>query len=317
MFSSGVVLLLSLVVLVATARWTIRLLTQVATSFGLSDFSVAFVILAVATSLPELFVAISSARQAAGDIVLAVALGSNIVNMTLIVGLAAIVSSGISTAGLHLRRDIIVGGAITMLPILFLLNGVISRLEGVLLLLVFAAYIYSLYRNGGRYVPPRVPRRILRGVFNLGLVFALLAVVVVSADYTVRSSTDIALVFGIPSFLIGLFVLAFGTSLPELTTTLQSALLRKPAMALGNIIGSNVADSALIIGVASLIKPLQVSLTSSLLLTAIGVFISLVLLGYFALSRERLSLPEGILLLLFFLIFGMTILLTSVPSVFI
>lgn len=308
-----ITLTLALAALVLCGRFLIRLLSNVTTAFGLSEFSVAFIFLAVATSLPELFVAIASAQQHAGDIVIAVALGSNVVNMTLIIGAAALLSAGIPTTGLNLRRDIFIGSGITLLPILFLLNGIISRFEGVLLLLAFSYYMYLLYRDRNTFNGAAAPRRILRGVASIFGILLLVGVLLVASNATVDSSVQLATAVGIPTFLIGLFLLAIGTSLPELTTTFSSALQRRPAMALGGILGSNVADSALIIGIASLVRPLEVTVNLPLVTTAAFVVIALVILGDFAFTRQRISIAEGLWLLFAFAMFTGTMLIVSVP----
>ena len=305
---------IALAALVLSGRWIVKLLLNITAAFGISEFSVAFIFLAVATSIPELFVSIASAQASAGDLVIAIALGSNVVNMTLIVGLATIVSFGISTQGLNLRRDIGLGMIITLLPVLFLLNGVISRFESSILLASFVLYMYLLYRDQKSILSNAVPRRIMRGVVSMLLMLVLVAVLIFASEHIVESSVTIATLLGIPSFLIGLFLLAGGTSLPELTTTLQSALQKKPTLALGNILGSNVADAALIVGIASMVKPLEVTLNPSLIITALSAVIALGSLGYFAFSRQKISFSEGLLLLLGFVIFSIVMLLISVPE---
>ncbi|MEX0650260.1 MAG: sodium:calcium antiporter [Candidatus Andersenbacteria bacterium] len=309
-----ITLLGSLAVLVITSRYAIRLLTNVTTALGISEFTVAFIILAVATSVPELSLSILSALDNAGELVLATALGSNVINMTLIIGTAAIVSLGISTSGLKLGRDLLFGGVTTTMPILFLINGVISRLEGGILITAFCIYMLLLYRDQQAFSTKRTPRHILKGAGSLLLAILLLGVIVYAADRTVGSSVELARILGLPTFLIGIFLLALGTSLPEFTTTVQSALLRKPTMALGNILGSNVTDSALIIGIASVIRPIHVPINPSLLTTVLFILLSLILLGYFATTRKKISMSEGLVLLLVFIMFIITTLLVAPAS---
>lgn len=297
-------LLLALTALIFTGRQLVKSLLIVTRSFGIPEFSVGFVLLAVSTSLPELFVGIASARQEAANLVLATALGSNIVNMTFIVGLAAILSLGIKTAGVNIRRDLILGGAITMLPILFLSNGAITRFEGILLIVAFCFYIWRIYRDRQVNEKQSFPGNIGKGLRALAVIGLLIIVLLVAAEVTVRTATSLAEQLHLPTFLIGLFVLAFGTSLPELVTTLNAALLRRPQLALGNILGSNVADSGLVVGVAALARPLVTKLSPDLIITAIFVLLSLLIIGWFAFTRRRLSMLEGVGLLLVFVVFG-------------
>jgi len=305
-----IVFSLALITLIVSSRFAIKSLTALTSALGISEFAIAFILLAVATSTPELFVSISSSLADAGSLVIATALGSNVINMTLIIGLAAFLSAGISTDGLYIRRDVLLGGVITMLPIIFLFDGEISRLDGAILLLFFAVYVYQLMPRSS--FSNRQSSLSLATAAGHSLVVAILiAVVIVSAHVVVSTAVDITRLTGIPEFMIGIFILAFGTSLPELVTTVGAALMRKPNLALGTILGSNIADSALIIGLASLIRPLQVDLTASIAVAALSVIVSLAFLTWFALSKKRLSTYEGAFLVLLFLVFGVVIATTS------
>lgn len=307
-------LAVALVALVASGRWLVHWLLIVTRAFGIPEFSVGFVLLAVSTSLPEIFVGIASARQGAASLVLATALGSNIVNMTFIVGLAAIVSLGIATAGLNVRRDLLLGGAITMLPILFLLDGMITRPEGGLLLAAFGVYVWRVYRQRRLTEARPVPGNPLKGLRALLAVAGLVVGLLVAAEVTVRMATSLAEQLQLPTFLIGLFVLAFGTSLPELVTTLNAALMRRPGLALGNILGSNVADSGVVVGLAALARPLEVALTPDLVVTGVFVLLSLLIIGWFAHTRRRLSVFEGLGLVGVFVIFSLLLFGVSATS---
>lgn len=313
MMSAVLTLLVALVILIASGRWLVRAVVAAARAFGLSQASMAILLLAVSTSLPELFVSVASAWRGAGDMVIATALGSNVVNMTLIVGLASVLSFGISTQGLNVRRDFIFGGLITILPLIFLLNGVISRLEGGVLLAAFLLYMRRVLveHRGVPFNGQHWPR-LGHGLRQALVALALVGVLIVAAEVTVRAATLLAEQVGLPLFLIGIFVLAFGTSLPELTTTVQAALARRPGLALGNILGSNVADSALIIGLAAVVRPLRVPLDFSIVTTSGFVVLALLLLGWSSYTRRRLTFSEGLLLIGAFVVFGGLLFLLNV-----
>lgn len=305
-------LALALAALLLSGRWLVRAVLAFTQAFGIPEFSIGFILLAVSTSLPEIFIGASSAYHEAAPLVIATALGSNIVNMTFIVGLAAIVSFGISTAGLNVRRDLLLGGTITMLPILFMADGSISRLEGVLLLLAFCFYVWLLYRDRHRQTGNgNLPGNVFAGFRALAAIAVLVVVLLVAAETTVRAATSLAEQFGLPQFLLGLFVLAFGTSLPELVTTVNAAWMRRPGLALGNILGSNVADSGVVVGLAALVRPLVTPFTPDFLVTAVFVLLSLLILWWFARTRARLSATEGLGLILVFVVFGLLLFITS------
>ena len=303
MTTNFVILITSLAALIIFGRLTVRYLSSAARSFNVSEFSIAFILLAVATSMPELFISISSAVSKNSDIIMAVTFGSNIINTTLVIGLAAFLSAGISTAKLNLRRDIILGTAITMMPILFLLDGTLNFSEGFLLLSVFTFYLYLLYQDKEQQVEKiKLPHP------GHGLIYSLITLLFLSglllaARYTVSASASIAESLNIPQFLIGLFVLALGTSLPELTLAIQASLARKPGLALGNIIGTNIANSSFVIALAGIAAPLKISLSAPFISTATFLIIAVITLAVFATSKHRLSTREGLVLLGFFVIF--------------
>ncbi len=301
----------ALTALIVFGRLIVRMIMTIACQLGVSEYAVAFVLLAVATSIPELFIGIASARQHAGELVLATALGSNIINMTLIVGAATVISLGISTSGLNLRRDVLFGGAITVLPIFLLADSVIDRKEGLLLLGLFSLYLALMYRDQHKHhtVADNRHNNIGDVLVNIVILAALVSGLVYASNLTVDSAVSLATAIGIPSFLIGIFVLALSTSLPELTTTLHSALARRPGLALGTILGSNAADSALIIGTAALTQPLRVTINHHLVVTGIFVTIAVILLALFAITKKRISVREGLFLLSTFLSFGLILFL--------
>jgi cation:H+ antiporter len=303
MNSDLVILIISLIILVFSGRQVVHYLSRSARYFGISEFSIAFILLAVATSMPELFISISSAVNQTSDIIMAVTLGSNIFNTTLVIGLAAFLSAGISTADLNLRRDVILGTAVTIMPILFLLDGTLNFPEGFLLLSVFTFYMYLLYRDKEKQ-PKKVKfPHLIHGLVNSFITLIFLVTLLFAADYTVSSSASLAQSLDIPQFFIGLFVLALGTSLPELTLAIQASLARKPGLALGNIIGTNIANSSFVIALAGIASPFKISLSAPLLSTIAFLIIAVITLAIFASSKQRLSTREGLALLGLFVIF--------------
>lgn len=304
-------LVLALFGIAASGRLTIRFLSNITTALGVSEFTVAFVLLAVATSLPETFVAATSALQHANDIIIATVLGSNIINITLVTGLAGFFSGGIKTDQLHLRRDLLLCCLISALPIIFVLNGTISRIESWTLLVIFLLYLAFLAHDQIKYSATRMPRRIVWGVASIFFALGAIAILLYSSSVAVSSSVALAALIGIPSFVIGIFLLAVGTSLPEMVTTIQSNRMGKPALALGNIIGSNITNSTLVLGLAGAISPIRTSLHPSLIVTAAAVIASTLGLTYLATRRGELSVFDSLKLLTAFVMFGAAIALTQ------
>lgn len=308
-------LFLALFALIISGRFTIRLLTYLARAFGISEFTISFIILALATSLPELFIAISSSLQDEGELALSNVFGANIINMTLLIGIATLFAAGISTGQLHLKRDITLGSTIIILPLVMLLNGSISRFEGFILLGAFGLYLYLLVRDQSLYALQQPNKHILRGIGSILLALGMVSTLIIAANLTVQSSISLAELLHIPTFIIGLFVLSFGTTLPELVTTLHAAYNKQPSMVLGIVIGSNITNASLIIGLASVIQPIHLQLTSAHITTMVFVALSVILMGYLAKKQGNLSILDGLTLIGCFLLFGTIIMFSSVPQI--
>jgi cation:H+ antiporter len=306
MLPSPLVFLISLIILVLAGRFVIKYITVAARAFGISEFITAFVLLAIATSMPELFISISSAVMEAGDLVMAVSLGSNVINATLVIGIAAFLSLGISTTTLNIRRDLIIGSIITILPIIFALNGHLSRFEGVILLAAFILYMYLLLITQRKKSNTVLFPHIVQGLISSVLVILFLGILIYSADAVVESAIDIARILNLPQSIIGILLIAMGTSLPEITLAIQASLLRKPGLALGNIIGTNITNSGLVIGIAAIVRPLSITNNISFFITSVFVLIAVLMLSMFAISKKRFSVQEGLTLISVFAIFIIT-----------
>jgi cation:H+ antiporter len=311
MLPSPITFLIALIILVLAGRFVIKYITAAAKAFGVSEFITAFVLLAIATSMPELFISISSAVMGAGDLVMAVVLGSNVINATLVIGLVAFLSLGISTSTLNLRRDIIIGSTITILPIIFALDGKLSYYEGFALVSAFTYYMYLLYQTHIKESNGTLFPHIAQGLLSSALVVAFLSILIYSAGIVVESAIDLARIFSLPQSIIGVLLIAMGTSLPEITLAIQASLRRKPGLALGNVIGTNITNSGLVVGLAAVARPLSININTPFITTSTFVVISILMLGSFAISKKRFSVREGLTLLSLFVFFIITTLLAG------
>lgn len=292
----------ALALLVLSGQWALKLLHRLTVLFGISEFAAAFVLLAVTTSLPEIAVAVSAALREEGELAVATILGSHVVNSTFILGLAAVLVGGLRTKSLDLRRDLVFGTAILLLSTFFTLDGSVLRGEGIALLLAFVWYLSHLRRE--RLRPPAFHRGLhVQDVLALPLFFAVVALLLWSANLAVGAAGTLALALGISPFLLGVFLLAFGTSLPELVTTVIATVRRRPAFALGTMLGTNVTNAALALGVAPVLRQLRFAADEPLLVTAGAAAVAAVLLAYFARSRAALSRREGSILLVLFTLY--------------
>ena len=276
-----------------------------ASRLGLSSLAIGLTVVAFGTSAPELAVSLNAAMNNASDISLGNVIGSNIANIGLILGLSAVISPLVVQAKI-IRMDAPIMITSMLLAVVFLLDNQISRLEGLILATALIAYIAFTFLQA-RKEPELVQEEYLQGIpqsrgrlaIDLGLIFLGLGLLIAGGKLLVMAAVSIALLFGMSEAVIGLTIVALGTSLPELTATLVAARRGYGDIAIGNIIGSNIFNVLGILGITALITPLQ---TGNILWADIICMVLLCLLTYlFLFSRSKVERYEGILLVLLYI----------------
>lgn len=303
-------------VLIKAAEFVIVALRRIAKKTHTGAFAISAIILAIGTSLPELFVGITSAIEKAPNIALGVVLGSNIANIALVTGIIALIVGRINIQGDYLKRDVGLALIAGLLPLALIADGVLGRVDGLILLSAYAAYASSFFK--GRFAEIakehtkesfffRFWKKINHIDFNVtreyGRLFVGLALLLFSGEMIVKNAQMLASSLGVPIFVIGVVVLAIGTSLPELAFSLRSVEDGHPSMFFGNLLGSTIANSTLIVGVASLITPIEVVAFGDY---AVAVFAFVIIFSVFWLfikTKHRLERWEGGVLILLYLIF--------------
>ena len=277
----------------------------IAHQYGLSDFFIGVAILAVGSDLPELVVSINAAiRNLAGqetsDLIIGNALGSCFGQFGLVMGIAGIV--GYLTMP---RAYVFRHGAVLLGGMLYLflagLDGTISRLEGSVLVIAFLIYIYSLFGEEGAVAKMRKNGHHV-GHLTWVLLAAGLLMVIASSEVIVRSAVALAEIWGVKQSFVAIAIIGVGTSLPELSISIAALMRARASMSVGNLVGSNVLDVLLPMGLAAMIHPL--SFASSLLwfdLPALFVLSALVLV--FFIRRRGLQHYEAAALLLFYAVY--------------
>jgi cation:H+ antiporter len=257
-------------------------------------------VVAFCTSSPELSVAIGSALAGKPEISLGDAVGSNVVNVALILALALCISS-IRIPRSSIRRDYSVALFVPVLLGVLGLDGVISRLEGGLLLALFTAWFLAvtLAARRERSACGALPGKVNPTLAGLELVTGL-GFLVGSGHMIVAGARGIAATFGIPDFIIGASVVALGTSAPEFATTIISKLRRHDEIALGGILGSNIFNGLLIVGTAAIICPIRVEQGQVAVALIAGLAATLLT---FPSASGILGRHRGVILLLIYLIY--------------
>ncbi|MFN4158950.1 MAG: calcium/sodium antiporter [Gemmobacter sp.] len=243
---------LGLVLLVAGGDGLVRGASALALRFRVPPLVIGLTIVGFGTSLPELLVSVQAAWKGAGGIALGNVVGSNTANILLILGLSAVVGP-VAAAFAGLRKDLawMMAAALVCLPVLW--DGQVGRLEGLALLAGIAVYVGLAFRQIGIGAAPEVA---VMPALRAGLFIAAgLVGLVAGAKLMVDSATLIARGLGVAEAVIGLTIVAVGTSLPELATSVAAALKGEREIALGNVIGSNVFNILAILGMTAVIAP--------------------------------------------------------------
>jgi cation:H+ antiporter len=291
-------------------------LQELARITRIGKFAITSLLLAFATSVPELVVGITAALEGRPNMALGTVLGSNIADISLVIGGAAVIGGSFSVAGEFLRLDIFSVFLAGVLPLMLLLDNKLSRVDGIILLLVYGIYNFGLLRNkleaGQRR---RGTSHLLRRMWlsqsdnkrlNRWLAWLCLgaAMLVFSADMVVKTGAGLATQLGVPVFLIGLFLVAVGTSLPELSFEIGAVKRRQVGMVLGDLLGSVVANSTLILGLVSLINPIRlVNGLNAYLLASAAFGVMFLLFWLFVKSKKKLERWEGLILIGVYIMF--------------
>jgi len=299
-----IVFLIACLVLVISGNLLVKTLTKIAAFLKLSEFVVGFIIMAFATSIPELFVGITSALAGKSALALGNVIGANIINLTLVVGIAILLGRGIKIESKKTKTDSLYMVFIAALPmILMIIGGSLSRIDGIILLAAFALYagrILKQRRLFKKEVEDGIKRKdiiltTILFVFSLALLF-------LSARFVVGYATLLSVDLALPPIIVGLFIISIGTTLPELTFGSRAVLAGRSEMALGNLIGSVIVNSTLVLGITSIIYPITANI---LLFSVSAIFMVIVafLFATFVESGDRLYIKEGISLILLYIFF--------------
>ena len=270
--------------------------------FGIGPMVAGLTIIAFATSAPELAVSVNAALTNTPGLAVGNVVGSNICNIALILGVTALIRPPRVKEQL-IRRDLLVMVFATVIVPGFLIDGLLSRFEGALLVICLFAYVILTVwqakkktRQAGAVAQktPEVPFAGTSVGINSLVAIGAIAMLVFGSDLFVRGATQIARVIGVAPAVVGLSAAAFGTSLPELTASIIAARHGHPEMATGNVIGSNIFNLLLILGLTAMIRPLK---PGGVTLVDIGVMIFVSLLAVILMvTKTRVERREGALL---------------------
>ena len=293
-----ILLLVGFVMLIKGADVFVDNSSSLAKKFGIPSIVVGLTIVAMGTSAPEFSVSIQSALAGMNDMSIANVVGSNIFNLLVVLGLSSVVNK----LKIDNYKDVITMFIVGLIMLVCSVDGLLNGFDGILLLTVFVGYIFGLIMKAYKEKQKEEIEEKNRPIFIticLGLI-GLIAIVW-GGDLVVNSASVIAQQLGMSENLIGLTVVALGTSLPELVTSIVATKKGEVDIAIGNVVGSNIFNMLLILGSASVINPMSVSYFAFLdLLFVIGAMFIFIILTY---KDKTLSKAKGIPLVLMYVVY--------------
>lgn len=287
-----VLLILGFVLLVKGADFFVEGSSSVARRFKIPSVVVGLTIVAMGTSAPEAAVSVTASLAGNNDIALSNVIGSNIFNLLVVIGACAMLK-GVDTPTDILRRDLPTNIGATALLLLFISNKVISRVEGIILLLCEIVYLIIVVKHALKNrTQDEKDNKVLSPILSVVYIIGGLCAIVIGGDLVVDNASLIAVTFGLSETLVGLTIVAMGTSLPELVTSMVATRRGETGLALGNAVGSSLINTLFILGISASLSPINAS-GEAIIDTSI--LLGITILSYvFARSDAKTLRKEGI-----------------------
>jgi cation:H+ antiporter len=296
------ILVVSLLLIGVLSDRIIRYVLVISKGLGLSEMAAGFVLLSVVTSLPELSVSALAALGGEAGLSIGNVLGSNVANLTIIIGLAVFFSKTIVSLKGESQKELVQFLFISsVIPLFVVQRGTLSPVLGLVLLILFGYFSFVISRKTAKIEPLE---KVKRGDFAIASIKFLVSVglVILLSKFAVDSAVDIADSVGLATSIIGATVIGLGTSLPELATTIQALKKHLFSMALGNIFGSCITNVTLVLGVSSLLSSTSVNVLAVENIM-FYVLLSSLTMWYLVSVNERINRKTALILCLIFFLF--------------
>ena len=299
-----VILIIAMAGLIFGADFIINQSERIALRFNISEFVIGSTLIALGTSLPEMAASMAASLDNKPELAIANAVGSNIINITLVLGVIFIISKPFKPTRDFFAKDSIWALMPILVFLLMSIDGSIGRFDAILLFILMFAYLLFLLEDAKSEEIEPINAELkesfswIKSMALLGLGFLM---VVIGADFAIASASSIAADKGVSEWLIGVVVIAFGTSLPELIVSVSAALKGKIGMAIGNIIGSNLANTTMVIGGAAMVNTLHINLEAYYFDIALMTAATIMLI--YITANKLYSKPAGISLMILLALF--------------
>ena len=289
---------LGLAMLIKGSDLFVEAATRVAKGFGVSEFLIALVLASIATTLPEVTTSATAAYRGFSDIALGNAIRSALANIALILGVSSLIMP-LDVDEIAWKNSLFMIG-VTLYAWFLMRDLLISRVEGFSLILIYVGFLYYLYKKHITFEEAKEgkgnPKKEIAILFASGLI------VVIGARLVVDSAVKIATALGVPKVVIGLTLVSIGTSLPEFANSLTATLKKIPNISVGNVVGANILDILMVIGIAALIRPIKVDHT----IYTFSAPLTLLVMGILAISlrlNNRVGRKTSLVLLVLYAYF--------------
>ena len=300
----SILLVLSLVILWQSSNQVLIRVRRIARAFGVSEVAVTLLALSVLASFPEFLISVLAALKKTSDVSLGTVVGSNIFTLLVVLGLAAVIRP------FHVKMVIEERDSVWMLlssaVILIFVPDGISRWEGIIMVILYFPYIFSVYSRERRERKKASARTVgklkkWKEMFVLvGVAFIMLA----SAEVVLRSGLKMAVLIHIPKLIMGLILMGIGASIPETAIGISSALKKKTDITLGDVYGTNIFTCLFILGVCAIIQPISLSAQVQTFILPFFIFSTIILQLFFS-TGHKIGRVEGIILIIIYLYFAL------------
>lgn len=289
--------IISLAVLVFASDWFIAAAEKIGLSFGISPFVIGVTIVAFGTSLPELATSIAGVYTGASDVVIGNVVGSNITNILLVLGLTAFIGKGIDLNFNVMHNDMPMLFASAFIVYFMIQDLCVTKFEAIILLVLLAVFLINSVKSGKE--EDHVREKIDLKTWGMLLLGGVL--VYFGAKYTLVAMLEISEMAGVSTYILSVTGVALGTSLPEVVVSIAAARRGQHAIAVGNVLGSNIFNSYAVIGIPSLLKTIEIP-EATMDFGAPAMVAVTILFGMVCLSK-KISRWEGMTLLVFYVFF--------------
>ncbi|HDZ54664.1 hypothetical protein LCGC14_0101190 [marine sediment metagenome] len=303
------IFIISVLLLFWAGTFIIDSLMRIAKFLRWKEFVVAFFVIAIASSIPNFFVGISSALHGIPQLSFGDVVGGNIVDLTVAVALVVLITKGLPTTSNLIQVSSLFTILIAILPVVLILDGTLGRVDGILLIGFFFFYVFWLFSKKERFIKVYDGQKLpivkeLKTFFkDIGRVAIGIILLLLGAEGIVRSASFFAISFNLSLPIIGVLIVGTGNALPEIYFAIASARKGRTRMILGDLMGSVIIAATLVLGTVALIHPIEISDFSPFAIARLFLIISAIFFFFFIRTGRKITRKEALFLLLIYLIF--------------